>query len=266
MKGSSQDAGRRCRTVLERGIERGDLRSRPRHRPRARRARRAALLPAADHRRPDRRTARRGRRRADPARLRADRRTLLETKEGSKMKIHAIQTGTVAITTKWREGVGPWPAAGSCNTLLDREWTEPLPIYAFAIEHPEGVIVVDTGETARASQPGYFPRWQPFFRFAVREQVRARAGDRPSARAARHLPSRCPPGRDDPSAHRPRRRPAPLPRHRDPRRDGRARLRSGTARARFAATRTRAGRPGFDPTLIDLPSRSRSARSRRACR
>ena len=87
------------------------------------------------------------------------------------MKIHAIQTGTVAITTKWREGAGRGRLR-LVNTLLDREWTEPLPIYAFAIEHPEGVIVVDTGETARTSQPGYFPRWQPFFRFAVREQVR----------------------------------------------------------------------------------------------
>jgi N-acyl homoserine lactone hydrolase len=86
------------------------------------------------------------------------------------MKIHAIQTGTVAITTKWREGVGHGRLR-LVHTLFDREWTEQLPIYAFAIEHPEGVIVVDTGETARAAEPGYFPRWQPFFRFAVREQV-----------------------------------------------------------------------------------------------
>ena len=86
------------------------------------------------------------------------------------MKIHAIQTGTVALTTSWREGVGHGRRR-LLNTLLDREWTEPLPIYAFAIEHPEGVIVVDTGETARVAQPGYFPRWQPFFRFAVRERV-----------------------------------------------------------------------------------------------
>jgi N-acyl homoserine lactone hydrolase len=86
------------------------------------------------------------------------------------MNIHAIQTGTVAITTKWREGVGVGRLR-LINTLLDREWTEPLPIYAFAIEHPEGVIVVDTGETARISEPGYFPRWQPFFQFAVREHV-----------------------------------------------------------------------------------------------
>ena len=86
------------------------------------------------------------------------------------MKIHAIQTGSVAITTAWREGVGHGRRR-LVHTILDRSWTEPLPIYAFAIEHPEGVIVVDTGESARASQPGYFPRWHPVFRLAVREFV-----------------------------------------------------------------------------------------------
>jgi glyoxylase-like metal-dependent hydrolase (beta-lactamase superfamily II) len=86
------------------------------------------------------------------------------------MKIHAIQTGTVALTASWREGVGHG-SRRLLNTLLDRVWTDPLPIYAFAIEHPEGVIVVDTGETARVAERGYFPRWSPFFRFAVREVV-----------------------------------------------------------------------------------------------
>jgi glyoxylase-like metal-dependent hydrolase (beta-lactamase superfamily II) len=79
------------------------------------------------------------------------------------MKIHAVQTGTVAVTTSWREGVGHGRRR-RLNTLLIRERTEPLPIYAFVIEHPEGVIVVDTGETADVSRPGYFPRWQPYFR------------------------------------------------------------------------------------------------------
>ncbi len=76
------------------------------------------------------------------------------------MKIHAIQTGTVAITTAWREGVGHGRRR-LLRTILDKQWTEPLPIYAFAIEHPEGVIVVDTGESAGASQSGYFTRWHP---------------------------------------------------------------------------------------------------------
>lgn len=104
------------------------------------------------------------------------------------MKIHAIQTGTVAITTKWREGVGHGRRR-LVNTLLDSEWTRPLPIYAFAIEHPDGVIVVDTGETARVSEPGYFPRWQPFFRFAVREQVQPQQEIGPQLRRLGIMPS-----------------------------------------------------------------------------
>ena len=86
------------------------------------------------------------------------------------MKIHAIQTGTVAVTSSWREGVGHGRGRRLLHTILDRDWTEPLPIYAFAIEHPEGVIVVDTGDNARASKPGYFPRWHPGVR-AFREWV-----------------------------------------------------------------------------------------------
>jgi glyoxylase-like metal-dependent hydrolase (beta-lactamase superfamily II) len=87
------------------------------------------------------------------------------------MQIHAIQTGTVAVKTRQREGVGSGRRR-FLNMLLDREWTEPLPIYAFLIEHDEGPILVDTGETARAAEPGYFPSWHPYFRFGVREWVR----------------------------------------------------------------------------------------------
>lgn len=92
------------------------------------------------------------------------------------MKIHAIQTGTVALTTAWREGVGRGRRR-LLHTILDRQWTEPLPIYAFAIEHPEGVIVVDTGETAGASGDGYFTRWHPGVRaFRVRVEPEQEIG------------------------------------------------------------------------------------------
>jgi len=86
------------------------------------------------------------------------------------VKIHAIQTGTVAIKTRQVEGVGQG-SRRQLNMFLDQEWTEPLPIYAFAIEHPEGVIVVDTGESARTSEPDYFPSWHPFYRYGLRERV-----------------------------------------------------------------------------------------------
>lgn len=79
------------------------------------------------------------------------------------MKIHAIQTGTVAIRPNQLKGKGSGYDR-LFNTLTDRRWTNPLPIYAWVIEHPEGVIVIDTGETARTSEPGYFPSWHPYFK------------------------------------------------------------------------------------------------------
>src|SRR6476661_1024173 len=86
------------------------------------------------------------------------------------MKIHAIQTGTVTIKTRQVQARGHGTRR-QLNMILDRRWTDPLPIYAFAIEHPEGVVVVDTGETARSTEPGYFPRWHPYYRYGLRLQV-----------------------------------------------------------------------------------------------
>ena len=98
------------------------------------------------------------------------------------MRVHAIQTGTVAVRTRQRQGVGKG-LARRVNTLMDPEWTEPLPILAWAIEHPEGVIVVDTGESARATEKGYFPRWHPYFRLGVKEWVEPEQEIGPGLRA-----------------------------------------------------------------------------------
>ena len=86
------------------------------------------------------------------------------------IRIHAIQTGTVAIKQLQRNGEGR-SRRNLLRVFADRRWTEPLPILAWLIEHPEGLIVLDTGETARVSEPGYFTRWHPYYRFALREWV-----------------------------------------------------------------------------------------------
>jgi glyoxylase-like metal-dependent hydrolase (beta-lactamase superfamily II) len=41
-----------------------------------------------------------------------------------------------------------------------------LPVNSFLVEHPSGLCLFDTGQTARAAGHGYFPRWHPFFRLA----------------------------------------------------------------------------------------------------
>jgi N-acyl homoserine lactone hydrolase len=47
----------------------------------------------------------------------------------------------------------------------------PLPILCWVIEHPEGLILVDTGACHPAQQPGYFPRWHPFYRRAIKVAI-----------------------------------------------------------------------------------------------
>lgn len=86
------------------------------------------------------------------------------------MRVHAVQTGTVQVHERQRTGKGRG-VSRFIRTLMDGQWTDPLPIHAWVIEHEEGLIVVDTGETTRASRPGYFPRWHPYYRVAVREDV-----------------------------------------------------------------------------------------------
>jgi glyoxylase-like metal-dependent hydrolase (beta-lactamase superfamily II) len=76
------------------------------------------------------------------------------------LRIHAVQTGSARIRPAQRVGRG---RQRQLSLLLDRDWTEWIPIHAWAIEHPEGLIVVDTGETARATRPGYYPRWHPYY-------------------------------------------------------------------------------------------------------
>lgn len=79
------------------------------------------------------------------------------------MRIHAIQTGRVRVKQAQIEGRGHglWR---QLQPIISREWAEWIPVYAFAIEHPEGVIVIDTGSAAHLKQ---LPRWHPYFQLAV---------------------------------------------------------------------------------------------------
>lgn len=81
------------------------------------------------------------------------------------IKVTAIETGKARMKTAQRtarEGRGPF--GRKLDIFRDREWVEPLPIYCYLIEHPEGRFLVDTGDTWRNSVPGYLPGWHPFYR------------------------------------------------------------------------------------------------------
>jgi len=90
------------------------------------------------------------------------------------MKIHAIQTGSVRIKTAQVEGRGRG-LRRRLAILTDRDWTGWLPTYAWVIEHPEGAIVIDTGqgahllEEARSLHP--YMRWEVAFRIERDEEI-----------------------------------------------------------------------------------------------
>jgi len=66
------------------------------------------------------------------------------------IKIHAIVCGWVKYrSAHFHSILGPY------FVMLDPTWMDWVPIYAWVIEHPEGTIVIDTGETAQVNKADY---------------------------------------------------------------------------------------------------------------
>lgn len=69
------------------------------------------------------------------------------------MQILAISTGRVR----------PKRAASGVRRYLPGAWSDrTLPVNVFAITHPEGILLFDTGQTARATRRGFLTPWHPF--------------------------------------------------------------------------------------------------------
>lgn len=75
------------------------------------------------------------------------------------LTIHPISTGRVRIKRSMHRGVGTG-LARRARIMRPGPMTGPLPIHVWAIEHPEGLFLVDAGET-------HVARDQPFATFEV---------------------------------------------------------------------------------------------------
>lgn len=82
------------------------------------------------------------------------------------MRFHAIETGRVRVTERWRQGEGQG-FRRLLNAWFDKAMTDWLPIHVWVIEHPEGLIVVDTGAHSDANRPRYFPPFMPLVQRAA---------------------------------------------------------------------------------------------------
>lgn len=79
------------------------------------------------------------------------------------VKVHVLDTGRVMIHRR-QVDAHPRDSLRLLATLVDRRWTEWLSVWSFAIEHPEGLVVVDAGQ-----DPDFVsPPWDVYLRLAVR--------------------------------------------------------------------------------------------------
>jgi glyoxylase-like metal-dependent hydrolase (beta-lactamase superfamily II) len=81
--------------------------------------------------------------------------TIQLTAKGKPVKVHLVSTGGVSVKTKFREAKKTGLLA-MLDFILDKNFTEWMPIWVMIIEHPEGVFVIDTGENANVNDRGYF--------------------------------------------------------------------------------------------------------------
>jgi glyoxylase-like metal-dependent hydrolase (beta-lactamase superfamily II) len=73
------------------------------------------------------------------------------------VRVHCFSTGHVR----------PKAAKRGLRRYFSDGWADhALPVNVFAIEHPAGLCLFDTGQEAAAARPGYFPRWHPFYRLS----------------------------------------------------------------------------------------------------
>jgi N-acyl homoserine lactone hydrolase len=85
--------------------------------------------------------------------------------KGKEVKVHALCTGTVAVKRNFRSKNGIGELA-KINILLDTHYTEYMPIWVWVIEHPDGLMIVDTGEiSAIGNQNKYLAAESRFMRY-----------------------------------------------------------------------------------------------------
>ena len=84
-----------------------------------------------------------------------DIRTAIFRREGREIKVHAIQTGLISVKENFlnQKGAG---FLSKLNIALGTAYADYMPIWVWVIEHPEGIIVIDTGDIEESSHPDFY--------------------------------------------------------------------------------------------------------------
>lgn len=90
------------------------------------------------------------------------------------IRVHALQTGSIRVKRAHQHAwAGTAYLVRMAAVVADPFFTEPLPVYAWLIEHPDGPILVDTGESTRFFDKGVIPPDQNLpYKLNFRPQIR----------------------------------------------------------------------------------------------
>jgi len=81
--------------------------------------------------------------------------TINTTTTGRPLRLHLVSTGKGLDKTRFRQARFR-NKLSILDAILDRRFTEWIPIWVLIIEHPDGTFIVDTGLDPAISRPGYF--------------------------------------------------------------------------------------------------------------
>lgn len=81
--------------------------------------------------------------------------TTVFNSNAQKIKVHAIQTGLISVKENFlnQKGAG---FLSKLNIVLGNAYADFMPIWVWVIEHPEGIIVIDTGDIKESSQADFY--------------------------------------------------------------------------------------------------------------
>jgi glyoxylase-like metal-dependent hydrolase (beta-lactamase superfamily II) len=100
-------------------------------------------------------------------------RTALFHHKGQEIKVHAVQTGLISVKQNFLQQKGKG-LLSKVNIVFGRTYAEFMPIWVWVIEHPEGIIVIDTGDIEESCHPDFYKNETRSTRMSLRAMANRR--------------------------------------------------------------------------------------------
>jgi N-acyl homoserine lactone hydrolase len=92
---------------------------------------------------------------------------------GKEVKVHAIQTGLISVKENFLNQKGQ-RFMSKLNIVLGNAYAPFMPIWVWVIEHPEGIIVIDTGDIEESRYKDFYRNESMSTRFKLKAMSNVR--------------------------------------------------------------------------------------------